>query len=223
MIIIIKTTTGTYPNYNSTALLPPTQNVHEETTTTTTTTAIILFSILQRHKTILFCIKKKTMRNLNLATPHRANDSSRKGSGHFSSESGGLRPPPPPPAFSSTSSFSSPTAPRKWQSTRNTMSNLSVPKSTPSSSSGSGGNNNHRVDNTISNEYLTGDETAPRMQLFEGRASIEYLPEEDDMAALVYGVDRRTSPVKRSSSSSTPRQQPKEGVSGYNFHDLLKH
>ena len=170
------------------------------------------------------------MRNLNLATPHRANDSSRKGSGHFSSGIGGLRSPPPPPAFSSTSSFSSPTAPpRKWQSTRNTMSNLSVPKSTPSSFSGHG-NNNHspatntrRVNNRISNEYLTGDETAPRMQLFEGRASIEYVPEEDDMAALVYGVDRRTSPVKRSSSSSTPRQQPKEGVSGYNFHDLLKH
>ena len=53
----------------------------------------------------------------------------------------------------------------------------------------------------------------PRMELFETKAEIQYLPEEDHLAALAYS-DRNCIKKKKS--------KRKEGVSGYNFHKLLK-
>ena len=60
--------------------------------------------------------------------------------------------------------------------------------------------------------YHKSFEEVPRMQLFESKAEVQYLDDEDDLAAAVYG-DRN--PKK----ATKPR---KEGVSGYDFGALLK-
>ena len=51
----------------------------------------------------------------------------------------------------------------------------------------------------------------PRMELFETKANVTYLPDEDDIAALAYANSPKKTPSNR-----------KEGVSGYNFNELLK-
>ena len=60
-------------------------------------------------------------------------------------------------------------------------------------------------------------EEVPRMQLFETKAEVQYLDDEDDLAAAVYGDARRN--AKKLSKQSKKR---KEGVSGYDFGALLK-
>jgi hypothetical protein len=68
--------------------------------------------------------------------------------------------------------------------------------------------------NSSCNDIISGEVGIPRMQLFDSKAEITYIDEEDDLAARVYG-DRRP-------ATSTPRTTPKEGVSGYDFAALLK-
>mmetsp|Transcript_36715 Transcript_36715/g.56980 ORF Transcript_36715/g.56980 Transcript_36715/m.56980 type:complete len:146 (+) Transcript_36715:86-523(+) len=73
----------------------------------------------------------------------------------------------------------------------------------------------HHTPNNSESQILSGEVDMPRMQLFDSKAEITYIEEEDDLAASVYG-DRR-----RNSVASVPKPR-KEGVSGYDFGNLLK-
>ena len=57
-------------------------------------------------------------------------------------------------------------------------------------------------------------ERAPRFELFDSKAEIQYLPEENDRAALAY--------ADRASIKEKPRKQDDSRKSGYDFDALLE-
>ena len=68
-------------------------------------------------------------------------------------------------------------------------------------------------DDKTTNNFLDFDKV-PRFDLFETKADIQYLPEDDDIAARAY--------ADRDFIKATPRQERDSHKSGYDFETLLK-